>query len=162
MGIKIFRVLLFTLFLNQLFFHSLAQDSLQFQGTWKVVGLNNGVNSDYKLESYTVNTPFGNSLRGRTDSSRVIADFLNWASSCSNCFYVFGPGNLYKEFREDELRSDGTFRLKAGKQEMDVSFIKDKTPRIVTYLFAFEKEQLILFVLSFFIKDKLALRLEKQ
>ena len=155
------RLVVFTLLLISVYGYCHAQDSLKIIGRWKVIGMNNGVSYNYKKDSYFVTKSLGDKLHGRTDSAKVVADFLNWASSCSNCLYVFGSGTIYQEYRDEDVRSDGTFRIKSGQNEVEVSFIKDGTPKNATYNFKFEKGELILFVPSYFIKKDLELRLEK-
>ncbi len=150
-------VILFTIISN----FSKAQDSLQILGKWKVVAVNNGVKYDYKKESYSVDKSLSNSLQGRWDSSKVIRNFLNWARSCPNCIYVFGPENIYQEYREEDLRSDGTFKLRSNTKQIEVAFLKDNVTKHANYKFNFINENLVLYVPSFFISGDIELLLER-
>ncbi len=158
----IMRLFLFTLFLTMLVPHCSGQDSFKIVGRWRVVGMDNGVNFDYKAESYTVNKSLSNTLCGRLDSAKVVKEFLNWALSCSNCFYIFGSDNSYKEYREEDIRSERSFQLKPGQKKMNVYFLKDGRSKKVTYKYELLNEKLFLYVPSFFIKDKIEITLEKQ
>jgi hypothetical protein len=154
-----FSILLIIFFFG--FNYSKAQDSSQFLGRWKVVAMNNGVYYDYKRETYLVDTALSNSLRGRSDSVEVIGDFLDWSRSCPNCFFVFGAGNKYQEYREYDLRSDGTYQLKSKDKQIEVRFMKDGVAKQANYKFSFVGKSLVLFVPSFFIPKDIELTLEK-
>ena len=123
--------------------------------------MNNGVRYDYKKESYLVDTSLSNSLLGRSDSAKVISDFLDCSRSCPNCLYVFGAGNKYQEYREENLRSDGTYQLKSKDKQIEMSFIKDGVAKQANYKFGFVGKSLVLFVPSFFIPKDIEITLEK-
>jgi hypothetical protein len=137
-----------------------AQDSSNIVGRWRVVTMDNGVRYDYKSETYTVSQALKDSLHKHKTTFSSLKDYISWANSCRECYYVFKGDSTYQEFRETQLRSVGTFWI----------IPKDRTIKVLVkvgnknvpkdYKYEFSKQRLMLEVPSFFRKEGIILELE--
>jgi len=151
--LSIISVLLLSININ-------AQKSSLLFGQWQVVVMDNGVRYDYKTTNYTISQALSNKLK--VDSNGLeLEDYIEWAKSCQNCYFVFMSDSTYSEFREQEIKTEGTFSLNLKDSTINV-FKKIGTNIIpVQYKYGYSGQRLILRVPSFFTKEDLLLELEK-
>lgn len=97
-----------------------AQDGDSITGRWQVVVVDNGVRYDYQRDSYAIDDKFIKWVSDSTDGFWSLKDYIELASSCPNCYYVFFKDGRYQEFREEELRYEGVYSVNKREKKINV------------------------------------------
>lgn len=154
------RLLLFLLFCF-LTYESKCQGSTKIIGKWRVVVMDNGVRYDYNTGEYTVSKALEDSLRKWKGPLFDRDDYISWAGSCSDCYFVFKQDSIYQEFRGEYLRSEGSFKLVPKDSIMKIIVKTTNNNVQKEYKYYFSKERLALSMPSFFSKESIKLELKR-
>lgn len=151
---------LLLIFLFYIFHRVNGQDSSDVIGRWKVAVTDNGVRYDYKTNTYTVSKALRDSLDKWKSSLFNLDDYITWAGSCSNCYFVFKPNGFYQELREAEVRTEGSFQVIPTSSIIKINAkVNDRTVS-KKYEYRFVGRRLVLKIPSFFLKENQRIKLE--
>ena len=156
------RIVFLTILIS-IFQEGRSQDLSEIAGRWRVVVMDNGVKFNYKTETYVVSQELKDTLNNRKENFFDLDDYINWAASCGNCNFVFLADGTYQEFRETELRSEGSFSLVPKDSSMNLTIKSGDRNISKVYQYYMKGERLVLRMPSFFLKEheRITVELEK-
>ena len=88
---------------------SFAQGNSLFQGNWKVIIVDNGVEYNYLTKKSIVHKVFSDSILEQTDSAEVVEMFLAFAKSYEDYHFIFEKDGSYSETRNGIVRVQGKY-----------------------------------------------------
>lgn len=138
---------------------SKGQDTSRLLGRWRVVVMDNGVKYDYKTETHTVSKALKDTLEKHKGGLFDLEDYINWARSCSECYFVFRRDGTYQDYRETNLRSEGTYAVRDSTIKILLKIGGKNVPK--DYKYKFSGSRLVLRMPSIFMKQGINVELER-
>ena len=154
-----FYFLCFVLFFS---IEAVSQTSSNIVGRWQVIVMDNGVRYDYKTDTFLVSKALKDTLEKQNSDFWNVDYYINWAGSCRECYFVFGKDGSYQEYRETDLRSNGTYVVNPADSTIQVVVYVNENRIPKKYKYLFVDQRLSLHIPSFFRKEGLYLELERR
>ena len=92
-------------------FSCAAQSNETFIGKWKVIGVKDGVEYDYKTQKITVTNALKDSLKGHPDSTDAIEALTYFVKMYSNYYFEFTKDGHYTEIRNGKARPTAKYTI---------------------------------------------------